>query len=294
MADMTDQIENVSLEDVRREINSAPTPAVRRLNLIELPSWNPDEFLKVGRSLFNYQGRRLEDDMEPLFESKDDYPALRRAVHSIQWKLGAAQYQAFEALSAVPDLFEGAVDKWKAAGVAAAMSMARNVEAQPFEIALLICDANMMAAAQTLHSIGDILANVVYLGLRLNEKGRMRAYTRSLDTVTERLWRAGDEAIMCDLLNSLRRAEAFRYLNAFVNTAKHRSLITRRFRLEFNGQRRFGLAIVAFGYQRGKKAPEEFRSKLIDDFLHESLMLMSTAVSDVGKALEQSLARESH
>jgi hypothetical protein len=248
-------------------------------------TWQPDKLLALARKTFDYQWS-LEDETNPPLESKDDYLGLHHAALSVSWKLGLAQYHASQAITAIPRVVRNAPDKATAAGVLMMTSMSGHKEAEAFEAAMLIAEAHTIAAAQALHSVMDIFANVVYIALRLNAVKSIPERRRSLYTVAEILKDDKLGAMLSSVLNS---AE-FRYLSAYVNTTKHRRLLSHRFTIEIKKPQKFGLRFRPFKYEFKKGDAQIFPNKWMDDFVRESLFFVSDAVARMGRAVERSLS----
>ena len=161
---------------------------------------------------------------------------------------------------------EDAPDKSTAA--AAFIFTLNSDEGEPFAEALLMTEAHAIAAAQALRSVIDILADVIYIALRLSEIKAIPERNRSLLRVAK-LVRHVDENLSTDL-EAVQTSDVFRYLSAYVNTTKHRRLVDHHFTWEFEDSRRFGLRFLPFRYEFAENDVAIFPSKWTDDFI-ESL-----------------------
>ena len=157
-------------------------------------------------------------------------------------------------------------------------------EGEAIEEAILIAEAHAIAAAQALHSVTDILANVVYIALQLDKVAFIPERDRSLSRVAE-VMRPTDEE-HATRLERLKSTYEFRYLSAYVNTTKHRRLVSRGFQISVQEARQFGLRLHPFRYEFNQKDVETFPSRWMDDFLKESLVFISEEVKAIGGRLE--------
>jgi hypothetical protein len=166
--------------------------------------------------------------------------------------------------------------------------MSYSEEGESFAEAVSMTEAHAIAAAQALHSVIDILVDVIYIALRLNEMKAIPERYRTLQRVA-RLVKPINEQLSADL-EAVRTSDDFRYLSAYVNTTKHRRLIDHHFTWEIDDSRRFGLQFVPFRYEFSVDDVATFPSKWTDDFLRESLAFVSDAVTTIGQKLEALLA----
>lgn len=238
--------------------------------------WEPRRLLELARRL--YDG--------PVVSN------LHRAVSSVGWKLAVAEFHAAEALTAIPNALPDVSDKRREAAGLALLHMSGSDEAKPFSDAQFICEAHAIAAAQSLHSVTDIVSNVVYLSLGLGSAGYALAVDRrNLHSVQRTVEKSGVAPTVATALARMSASEAFRYLRAYVNTTKHVSLVDRAFGVTIGTTQpeRYGLTILPFQYEiRG--VVEKWPSKWMEDFLHESLSVVSDSAVEIGELLEQHVA----
>lgn len=164
---------------------------------------------------------------------------------SIGWKTLMAQFHAEEAAKAEtehsPDLIKAVRNLL--------MSAANQPEAGPYRIVLFIAEAHLIACAQTLHSLGDIMASVVFTASGLPAWGLPES-ERSLSSVLKHLDGINGFKEISAPLRELQRAFSFRFVNAFVNITKHRRLIATHHRVSLSPNQKHGLIIEAFDYGR--------------------------------------------
>jgi hypothetical protein len=185
---------------------------------------------------------------------------------SLQFRVGQAEYHAQEAYRVWDELFRktfvvGGPDEQRA---------------------LLACEAHVEASVYALHSLADILAqviNVVILGGQ-NPEGKV-----SLKRLIGDLDKHGAADQVAKETNRLLGSEAFGYIDAFCNTIKHRRLVKPvRFQVEYghDGSREFALQFEAFTYS-GKSYPDTWGKDILDRYRLELFELcnnVGVAIND--------------
>jgi len=97
-------------------------------------------------------------------------------------------------------------------------------------------EAHVEAAAQALHSMADILAQIINKAV-LRGDFKERDVSLSSAFVEKLEKKAGAHKIVA-ALDKLRNSAEFRYINAFVNTIKHRRLLETTYHLEYGQGKR--------------------------------------------------------
>lgn len=179
------------------------------------------------------------------------------AAHaSVGWKALMADYHADEAvkleLEHSPDVV--------AATHNMLLSTANQSEAGPYRLALFRAEAHIIACAQSLHSLGDIMANVVFTASGLATE-KLNERDRTLHQVTKLLGGVPGMEQMVQPLRVLHQHRDFCYVQGFVNITKHRSLVRTYPRVSFMPEARQGLMIDAFEYD-GELFEERWASEL--------------------------------
>ena len=237
--------------------------------------WEPHRFLELARRL--YDGQVASN--------------LHRCVSSVGWKLAVAEFHTTEALTAIPNALPNVPDKRREAAGLALLHMSGSDEAKPFSDAQFICEAHAIAAAQSLHSVTDIISNVVYIGLGCGSIGQpLPVDRRNLHSVQRTVEMSGIAPKVAAALAHMSASETFRYLRAYVNTTKHVSLVDRAFGLTIGTTEpeRYGLTILPFEYE-SRGVVENWPSKWMEDFLRESLSCVSGSAVEIGELLEEFL-----
>lgn len=225
-----------------------------------------------------------------LFDRKDDLQTLSKYLESVWWKIEIAHYHTSRGLAAISNVIpDSQSDKRTAAFAMHVSLMSGHDEGEPMAFAQLETEAHTIAAAQALHSVVDILSQAMYLAFRLDLANPMPERQRTTGSVISTLEKSGLKTVsgaLKDLVNS----ETFRYLAAFVNTTKHRSLIDSHFRLSFEDPEDFGFSISAFRFEDRGGAVEIWPSKTVKEFLNDTESFISAAVDAILKTSESLLA----
>jgi hypothetical protein len=143
------------------------------------------------------------------------------------------------------------------------------------------------AALQNLHSIADILCqiiNVVLLESKLHEsevnvpKTIQELNDRNLDKV---------KIALENLCNSYE----FKYIAAFVNTIKHRRLLDTEYHAEFglDKENTMGIRFQAFTYNRPKKLIDNYPVILASTIIEVYMPKIKALIESLGMAIEESI-----
>ncbi len=140
-------------------------------------------------------------------------------------------------------------------------------------------EAHVIAAAQALHSMADILGQiinqVVLCGALLEEKV-------TLYTV---LCELNKKAIAPNILTKVmkfKKSTEFEYINAFVNTTKHRSVLDTSYHAEYGINKRNdqGILFKSFIY-KGKKFPTTWAKDIVGPYRDK----IFKDISDIGNSI---------
>lgn len=204
------------------------------------------------------------------------------AHESVGWKALMADYHAGETAKLELEHSPNSV----AAAHNIFLSAANRPEAGPYRIARFAAEAHLIACAQSLHSLGDIMANVVFTASGL-PTDRLNKRDRSLHRIVKVLdEEAGMEQIV-QPLHKLHQSPDFHYVRAFVNITKHRSLVDIYSHVSFKPEPRQGLMIEAFDYDG-----EPFEKRWASELYLESRVEIVRAVVATGIAVNRWLASD--
>ena len=218
--------------------------------------------------------------------------AIHDPLHSVSWKSDMMTYHACEAENVLNDAIAGtpgiddddsqSITFGKAAIVAAAPCEA----GQRLRTARFKAEAHVIASAQALHSLCDIICHVVYWAYQLDtvpnapktNRLNLHLMLRTLSTLPHFVETAS-------LIQAVVDAPEFTYLAAYVNTTKHRSLVSSTLSASFGTNENGGMTINAFSYTDLRGHPRKFARKWADDFLrHENQALLNRLVA-IGNSL---------
>ena len=146
-----------------------------------------------------------------------------------------------------------------------------------------ICHAE--ACLQTMHAMANSLSQVVNITL-VNKPlsiGRV-----SLDEMIRILNGENKTKAFAQKLKHLRSSKQFRYIEAFVNTIKHRNLLTCSFRAEagIDSRNDSGVVVAAFEYRS-----RHYSAKWIKDIFDDCRYMLKEYVS-IGYEINKSLQEE--
>lgn len=174
--------------------------------------------------------------------------AIHESLQSFAWKNQMANFHASEAeqilkeaVAATPGIDEHAIPAI-AYSMAVIFAAATNEVGQNLRLAQFKAEAHIIASAQALHSLCDIVCHVVYWAYRLDtvsnapKMNRLNLHStlRTLDTLPQ-------YATTASLIRSAVDAPEFTYLAAYVNTAKHKSLVRSYMSASFVPEERGGM-----------------------------------------------------
>jgi hypothetical protein len=217
-------------------------------------------------------------------------PAVERPLASVSWKLMLAQYHAEESKRLYRNyLAEEPPDELIQAVNQVLLLAAGSEEARGFVEARILSEAHVIAYAQSLHSVADILAVVIYLGLDL-ERSLSRpipVHSRGLRRVCESMQRESLALEVADPIDAFRQSTTFLYLEAYVNTTKHRSLVDTTHSISFeSSDPTYGIKILPFEY-KGKS----FAEKWANDFVGPDSRTIRQGIVRIGSAMNEYLRR---
>jgi hypothetical protein len=209
---------------------------------------------------------------------------------SVSWKLMLAQYHAEESKRLYRNYLTGEPINELIQVVNQVLPAASGSEkASKFVEARVLSEAHVIAYAQSLHSVADILAQVIYLGLNLERclPEPIPAHSRGLHSVCNSMLRESLALEVADAINTFRQSPRFLYLQAYVNTTKHRSLVDVTHSISFeSSDPRYGIKILPFEYKG-----ESLAEKWADDFISQDHAAIREGIVRIGSAVNRFLRR---
>jgi hypothetical protein len=237
-------------------------------------AWDTKEFKNLVRGRFG----------------EEQLAKVERPLASVSWKLMLAQYHAEESERLYRSyLTEEPLDELIQIVNQVLLSASGSEEASKFVEARILSEAHVIAYAQSLHSVADILAQVIYLGLDLerNLPKPIPIHSRGLHKVCGNMLRESLALEVADAIDTFRQLRSFLYLQAYVNTTKHRSLVDVTHSISFeSSDPRYGIKILPFEYKE-----ESFAEKWADDFVGQDFRAIREGIVRIGSAMNRFLRR---
>ena len=204
-------------------------------------------------------------------------------INSVVSRIQISRYHLLEAKETIEQLFHKSEDKVLDASIAC---FTPNTE-QGWELnkAQLKAEANLIGCAQSTHSVADIMAYAILYSLKISGIDDLNL---SLKDIQKHLVKSNlkDEVIKLLGLNE------FSYLKDFVNTTKHRSLVTSThyFNNSENNHLDHALKLNSFSYQRNKHTkPRSHPEKGYYQFFEE-LQLINEQYVRIGQFVNHYLS----
>lgn len=144
-----------------------------------------------------------------------------------------------------------------------------------YYLAKIVSEANILGCIHSTRALFDVFSHLVN-GLLLN--GSLPLKRCDIKLVTESL----PESPLKGALEELLASFWFNYISAFVNTAKHRSLVRHSFHVSFVGEGA-GIRIEAFAYNG-----DNYPAYSIEELL-QGILEVKNKIVDCGRALNAQL-----
>ncbi len=143
-----------------------------------------------------------------------------------------------------------------------------------YELAKLVCQANIVAAIYTARSLCDVLAQLIN---KLLLPDKLEAAKCDIHKVSQKLC----NSVLKESLTSLLDSECFLYVSAFANVSKHRNMVV--FYGSINCQaRRAGAKFGSFTYNK-REYPERWSRDVL-----KLVLEVESKIIDVGGVLNSS------
>lgn len=209
-----------------------------------------------------------------------------RAFHasqSVHRKLMIASYHASE----MQKITEAVIPTQLEAITKMLLRASGNKKAIGYVRAQFSAEAHLIACAQALHSVGDIVSHVIWHGTGLitaiPDENKI-----SLSNVISALESQGTTVGVIDALNRLCNSKAFSYLTAYVNTTKHRSIIDCLASVSMDpSPQGYGFRVESFCY-KGIEYPKTWFDTVSDQYRN----FVQDAVVEIGNSLNEWLSNQ--
>ena len=211
---------------------------------------------------------------------------------SFAWKSDIAYYHACEservieeALASINEISKDAPDSVAAVkGILLAASpdgAGSHIVAAQFK-----AEAHIIASAQALHSLCDILSGIVYWSFQLDTVLNPQAVNRlNLHSIHRALLTLPQYSTTANLISAVILSSEFAYLAAYVNTTKHKSLVSSTLSASFETDNRNGMRIKGFSYTDQRGNMSTYVRKWSRDFLFPENHTLRLKLLAVGNSL---------
>lgn len=230
--------------------------------------WQPSELREKVKN-------RYGNSRDQLFE---------QAMSSFSWKLLIANYHADEYKKIIRRLLGRYSGSREVKISKIILNIGSNELVEKNKIDLFKAEANLAAFAQTLHSMADILAHVIYYSLPEDSFNSIVEDRISLRYCLDKLNDLPQLSELKKEIESLINLTNFQYLNAYVNTVKHRRLISSNLYTSLINKKSFGFKIMAFEY---RNVP--YNEKNSRDFIQIDRKLIQDAYNNIGNQVSNCL-----
>ena len=210
---------------------------------------------------------------------------LKPILISFVWKFYIAQYHADESKDIILRLISQPSKEEYIEVVKLIFENASGSDkGKQFRIAIFKAEANMIAYAQSIHSLGDIFAQIIYISLNLDQrlKKPIPLQLRTISKINETITNIPEYRRLHSELNSFLKSGQFKYLNAYVNTTKHRSLIPVNYSVSFTERIEpiHGLKIEGFSYNN-----DTFKTKYSNELIEDNLKYFEETYKNIQNEL---------
>ncbi len=168
-------------------------------------------------------------ELRELIEKVHGSEQLSKAsshINSVDWKIRSASYHSYTASDAFTSVFEN-VEHESISVVN--MILSTGEEASKLHEARLIYEANVIACAQAMHSVTDIISHVILHAIAINGVDEENLCLKS---IRKHVPSSG----LKDKIVRVSGLKSFRYLQDFVNTTKHIRLVASAYTVDLTGK----------------------------------------------------------
>lgn len=161
----------------------------------------------------------------------------------------------------------------------------KDEEALQFFQDAFIAEANIVAYSHAIHSVFDIIGQILIITLNIGSLFTAKEPIY-LSTVKDRMSKKAIAAGVVTEINNASECESFNYLNAFVNTNKHRCLVTMPYIVSMNATDKvpYGIRIDAFTYR-----DHAYSQKWAGNFVTDEYQDLSGRIVAMGNSINQYL-----
>jgi hypothetical protein len=206
--------------------------------------------------------------------------SLAEVLFSLMWKSNITHYHTEKSKEAINKLLGEHEEADPTEIVDLILEQAAGSEkGREFFEMQFISEANLIACAQSLHSMADIFGQAVYITLDLdtalpkpiNEKRRYLA------VINDELKKAALVPSLTAKIDELLLSRQFVYLKDYMNVTKHRALVRTAYSVSFKAEASHGMKISDFKYEDRAHA-----AKWSNDFFDKDVSEVIEMIVGVG------------
>jgi hypothetical protein len=235
-----------------------------------------------------WSNKKLYQLVEAL-EGTEQAEKLSPALYSIPWKFSQANYFAEEALQVIQRVLPDDRLKAYVKLVKNMLGVADDELKSELSQAEFKSECYIIGFAHIIHSVSDIMAQIIYYALNLKKKlgSEIPEQNRKLSTILKKLEKLNLATNLQSLIEQYLNSPEYKYLNAYTNTIKHRSLIDRSYYLSAVPPYEHGFKIEEFKYKG-----ENFSSKMSCDFTGSNFLELKKKIINIGNEINNFLEEQ--
>ncbi len=154
--------------------------------------------------------------------------------------------------------------------------------------------AHIIACLQSLHSLADVLAHVIYFALNMDKDTvtTIDSRRRYASTVSGKLNSISDANPLKIVFDSLIKDDEFVYLSAVVNRSKHRNLIDTWFRINLDLNKEYSAKI--FEFYEFEFNGKNYNQRRVIEFIKNEYFRIDTLVNETGNEINKFVRNKLH
>lgn len=207
---------------------------------------------------------------------------------SLMWKLNIVRYHSDKSKEAISNLKE--IDPSEIVGLIFEQASGSEKGRDFFKMQFS-SEANLIACAQSLHSMADILGQVIYLALNLDRAlpKPINQRSRYLGVINEEMKKTDIAPKLTATVEKFLCSNEFRFVSDYVNVTKHRSLVPATYSVSCTEMPLHGLKMSAFKYK-----DREYEARWSNDLLDRDVKVILEMIIEIGEEINNFLGIGSH
>ncbi|RII31239.1 MAG: hypothetical protein CXR30_00015 [Geobacter sp.] len=216
-------------------------------------------------------------------QGKPQRTIAAETLFSLMWKLNIVRYHSDKSKEAISDLQE--IDPTEIIGLIFEQATGSEKGKEFFKMQFA-SEANLIACAQSLHSMSDILGQVVYVSLNLDKAlpKPINQRRRYLGVINDEMKKAALAPELTAKIDKFLSSKQFVFVSDYVNVTKHRSLVPAAYSVSFAEKSLHGLKLSAFRYDE-----REYEATWSNDFLDSDVKSLLEMIVEIGNEINKFL-----